>query len=159
VPRHSRRKATQRRQACQSHLAIDEPDIECGVVGNEKLIACQKAPYVGGMHWERILQPQSRIREAMNLLRTTAVSLPRIEHQVDIFQIGAASGQAAADHSDAAKADDAVVIAKSGGLDIAKYHGRQVIPPHVRSSPSRGAAQQHTATTEAPRRPGRALAG
>src|SRR3982075_3782910 len=43
----------ERGQACQSHLAIDEPEVECGVVGNEKLIGCQEAPYVGSMNCER----------------------------------------------------------------------------------------------------------
>jgi hypothetical protein len=39
--------------------------------------------------------------------------------------------------ADAAKAYDAVVMTKSGGLDIAKRDGRrQVIQPHVPSSPS-----------------------
>src|SRR5207244_1140042 len=37
----------ERGQACQSHLAIDEPEVECGVVGNEKLIGCQEPPYLG----------------------------------------------------------------------------------------------------------------
>src|SRR4029453_14269133 len=89
------------------------------------------------MNWERILQAQSRIREAMNLFGITAVCRTGIEHQVQICQ--PAFGQVAADHSDATKAYDAVVIAKSGGLDIAKRHGRrQVIQPHVPSSPSSG---------------------
>ena len=79
----------QRGQACQSHLAIDESEVECGVVGNEKVIGRQKAPYVGGMNCERVLQAQSRIREAMNPFGATAVSLTRIEYQVDIFQIAA----------------------------------------------------------------------
>src|SRR6266496_1977286 len=91
------------------------------------------------MNCERILQAQSRIREAVNLFGSTTVCLTRIEHEIEIFQVRPAFGQAAADHSDAAKADDAVVIAKSGGLDVAKRHRRrQVIPPHVPSSPSRG---------------------
>ena len=77
----------ERGQACQSHLAIDEPEVECGVVGDEKLIGCQEAPYLGGMNCERILQAQSRIREAMNLFGVTAISRTRIEHQVQIFQI------------------------------------------------------------------------
>ena len=58
-------------------------------MGNEKLIGCQEAPDVGGMNCERILQAQSRIREAMNLFGATAVSHTRIEHEVDIFQIAA----------------------------------------------------------------------
>ena len=51
----------ERGQACQSHLTIDEPEVECGVVGNEKLIGCQEAPYLGSMSCERVLQAQSRI--------------------------------------------------------------------------------------------------
>src|SRR5919108_6268317 len=75
----------------------------------------------------------------MNLFGSAAVSDTGIEHQVQICQIRPTFGQVAADHSDAAKADDAVVIAKSGSLDIAKRHRRrQVIEPHVPSSPSRG---------------------
>src|SRR6266511_1824427 len=128
-------------------------------MGNEKFIRCQESPYVGGMNCERILQAQSRIREAMHLFGMTAVCPSRIEHQVEIFQLRSASGEVTADHSDAAKADDAVVIAKSSGLDIAKRHRRrQVSPPHVPSSPSRG-RQQHTATTKTPRRPGGAGGG
>jgi hypothetical protein len=61
-------------------------------VGNEKLIGCQEAPDVGGMHCERILQAQSRIREAMNLFGAMAVSPTRIEHKVEIFQIRPAFG-------------------------------------------------------------------
>jgi hypothetical protein len=54
-----------------------------------------------------------------------------------------ASGQVAADHSDAAKAYDPIVMTESGGLDITKRHRRrQVIQPHVPSSPSWAAAQQ-----------------
>src|SRR5436190_15303796 len=53
----------------------------------------------------------------MNLFGDTAVSPTRIEYQVNIFQIGPAFDQLAAGHSDAAKAYDAVVITKSGGLD------------------------------------------
>ena len=75
----------------------------------------------------------------MNLFGATAVSRTRIEHQVEIVQIRPTFGQVAADHSDAAKAYDAVVLAKSGGLDIAKRHRcRQVVEPHEPSSPSRG---------------------
>src|SRR4029453_636439 len=117
---------------------------ECGVVGNEQLMGYQEAPYVGGMSCERILQAQSRIREAVKLFGSTAVSPTRIEYEVEIFQIRPAFGQVAADHSDAAKADDAVVITNSGGLNIAKRHRRrQVIPPHVPSSPSRCGATAH----------------
>src|SRR5215218_9755931 len=128
-------------QACQPHLAIDEPEVECGVVGNEKLIGCQEAPYLGGMNRERVLQAQNRIREAMNPFGIAVISHAGIEHQIQTRQIRPAFGQVAADHSDAAKAYDAVVMTKSGGLDIAKRHGRrQVIQPHVPSSPSWGAA-------------------
>jgi hypothetical protein len=42
-------------------FAIDEPEIECGVVGNEKLIGCQEAPFVGSMNGERVLQAQTTI--------------------------------------------------------------------------------------------------
>ena len=76
----------QRGQTRQAQLAIDEPEIKCGVVGNEKLIGCQEAPYVGSMNRERILQAQSRIRETMNLFGITAVCRTGIEHQVQIFQ-------------------------------------------------------------------------
>src|SRR5438067_11593243 len=49
----------------------------------------------------------------------------------------------AADHCDAAKAYDPIVMTESGGLDITKRHrGRQVIQPHVPSSASWAAAQQ-----------------
>jgi hypothetical protein len=91
----------------------------------------------------------------MNLFGIAVVSHTGIEHQVEISQIQPAFGQVAADHSDAAKAYDAVVMTKPGGLDITKRDGRrQVIQPHVSSSPSWGAAQEHTATTKTPRRPG-----
>src|SRR4051812_38972599 len=94
----------------------------------------------------------------MNLFGATAVSRTRIEHQVEIVQIRSTFGQVAADHSDAAKAYDAVVLAKTGGLDIAKRHRcRQVIEPHEPSSIAEGGAQR-TATSETPRRPA-ALAG
>jgi hypothetical protein len=73
-----------------------------GVVGNEKLIGRQEAPYVGGMHCEWILQAQSRIREAVNLFGSTTVCPTRIEHEIKIFQIRPAFGQVAADHSDTA---------------------------------------------------------
>ena len=36
----------QRGQACQSHLAIDESEVERGVVGDEKLMGRQEAPYL-----------------------------------------------------------------------------------------------------------------
>jgi len=66
-----------------------------------------------------------------------------------------ASGQVAADHSDAAKAYDPIVMTESGGLDITKRHRRrQVIQPHVPSSPSWGCGATATAITETPRRPG-----
>jgi hypothetical protein len=39
------------------------------------------------MSCERILQAQSRIREAMNLFGSTVVWPTRIEHQVQIFEI------------------------------------------------------------------------
>ena len=50
----------QRGQACQSRLAIDEFEVERGVVGNEKVIGRQKAPEVGSMNCEWILQTQSQ---------------------------------------------------------------------------------------------------
>src|SRR5207302_4080306 len=104
-----------------------------------KLIGCQEAPNVGSMNGERVLQAQRRIREAVNPFGTAADCRTGIEHQVQICQIGPDFDQFAADHSDAAKAYDAVVITKSGGLDIAKRdRRRQVIEPHVLSSPSWG---------------------
>jgi hypothetical protein len=64
-----------------------------------------------------------------------------VEDQVNIFQIGLAFGKVTAGHSDATKAHDAVLIAKSGGLDIAKRDRRwQMTRPHVPSSPSVEAA-------------------
>src|SRR5947207_11586278 len=61
----------------------------------------------------------------------------------------------AADHCDAAKAYDPIVMTESGGLDITKRHRRrQVIQPHVPSSPSWGCGATATAITETPRRPG-----
>jgi hypothetical protein len=59
-------------------------------VGNEKLIGCEEAPYIGGVNCERILEAQCRIREAMNLFGDSAVSLTRIEYQVKILQMGLA---------------------------------------------------------------------
>src|SRR6266496_3671649 len=77
----------------------------------------------------------------------------------EIFQLRSASREVTADHSDAAKADDAVVIAKSSGLDIAKRHRRrQVSPPHVPSSPSRG-RRNNTPPPPKPRGGLAALAG
>src|SRR5438132_13219490 len=50
-----------------------------------------------------------------------------------------AFGQVAADHSDATKAYDAVMMTESSGLDVAKHRGRRhVIQPHAPSSPSSG---------------------
>jgi hypothetical protein len=46
------------------------------------------------------------------------VSPTGIEHQVQICQIRPACGQVAADHSDVAKAYDAVVISRQPGLWI-----------------------------------------
>ena len=72
----------------------------------------------------------------MNLFGIAVVSHTGVEHQVEICQIRPTFGQVAADHSDAAKAYDAVVMTKSGGLHIAKRDGRrQAIQPHVPSSP------------------------
>ena len=59
-------------------------------MGDEKLMGCQEAPYLCGMACERILQAQSRIREAMNPCGATAISHTRIEYEVDIFQIARA---------------------------------------------------------------------
>jgi hypothetical protein len=89
------------------------------------------------MNGERVLQAESRIREAMNPCGIAAVFRTGIEHQVEIRRTRPAFGQVAADHADAAKADDAVVMTESGGLDIAKhYRRRKMIRPHVPSSPS-----------------------
>ena len=44
--------------------------------------ARQEAPYVGSMHCERVLQAQSRIREAMDVFSAMAICPARIEHQV-----------------------------------------------------------------------------
>ena len=129
--------------------------------GRRKLIGCEEAPYVGGVNCEWILEAESRIREAVNPFGDTAVCRTRIEHQVKIFQIQPAFGQVAAGHSDTAKAYDAVVIAKTGGLDIAKRHGRGQVISHMclLSLHHGGGAHQHAATTETPRRPGGAGGG
>jgi hypothetical protein len=79
---------SQRGQTQQTQLAIDEPDIECGVVSNEKLVGSEEAPYVGGVYRKRLLEAQSRSREAMNLFGDPVVSRTRIEYQVKILQIG-----------------------------------------------------------------------
>ncbi len=113
-------------------------------MGNDKLIGRQEAPYVGSMNCEGVLQAQSRIREAMNPFGIAVVFRTGIEHQVEIRRTRPAFGQVAADHADAAKAYDAVVMTESSGLDIAKRDGRrQVIQPHVPSSPSWGGATAH----------------
>ena len=112
----------QRGQACKSHLAIDEPEVECGVMGDDKLMGCQEAPHLRGMACERILQAQSSIREAMNPCGATTISHTRIEYEVDISQIARVFHEVAADHADTAKGYDPVVFPQAGGLDIAKRH-------------------------------------
>jgi hypothetical protein len=92
-------------------------------VGNEKLIGGQEPPYFDSMNCEPVLKAQNRIREGMNPFGNAVVFRTGIEHQVQIWT-QPAFGQVAADHSDAAKAYDAVVMTESSGLDIAKHHGR-----------------------------------
>src|SRR5207247_5944582 len=73
----------------------------------------------------------------------TAVADIAAEPPANVCRTQPASGQVAADHSDAAKAYDPIVMTESGGLDITKRHRRrQVIQPHVPSSPSWAAAPQ-----------------
>ena len=103
-----------RRANVNSRLMNSE--VERCVVGNEKLVGCEEAPYLGGVELERVLEAKSQIRKSMNLLRMAVVFLTRIEDQVRIAQVQLPCSELAADHSDATKTDDAVVFGKSCSL-------------------------------------------
>jgi hypothetical protein len=142
VPFHSAvERLGERGQAGQSHLVIDESEVECCVVGDEELVRCEKAPDLRGVDLKWVLQAKDPIRKSMNLLGMAVVSFARIEDQVRIRQIAAVFG-----HSDATETNDAVAFPKSCGLDVAECDGcRNAIQPHGNLLSMSVSAQQHAA--------------
>jgi len=61
---------------------LTNSEVERCVVGNEKLVGGEEAPYLGGVDLERVLEAKRQIRKSMNLLRMAVVFLTRIEDQV-----------------------------------------------------------------------------
>ncbi len=89
-------------------------------MGNEKFVGREETPHLRGVNFERVLNGQDPIRESMNLLRAAIVRLTGIKDQVRIGKVQPTFSEPVADHSDAAKTDDAVVFAKSSSVKNSK---------------------------------------